>query len=165
MPPRYVHVGTQKGLSNSSLAVETPQTGEPGEYGQVINTIHTCLHQVSCLLSLYPALFLILLLTTPTPFWGYIDAILFFLVALFLGFVNCCRLVLSWRVNRIQDQWGRSLVQELMLGSCRHNHHIAGLDFLLLAGNLRETLARCEGKDLIDGMNLRLCKDTASCIW
>lgn len=63
-------------------------------------------------------------------------------------------LVLGWTVHRIEYQRCGPLVQELMLRSRGDDHHVAGLDLLLLAGHLSQTDAGREGQNLINGMVL-----------
>jgi hypothetical protein len=62
--------------------------------------------------------------------------------------------VLSRTVHGVQDQGCRAGIDELMLGSCRHDDEIAGLDVLVFSCDGGFAGAGGEGKDLVDGMFL-----------
>lgn len=61
------------------------------------------------------------------------------------------RLMLRRGIHRVQDQWGRPGIDELMLRTGRHDDEISGLDVLVLpidggatgAGREREDLINC----------------------
>lgn len=104
---------------------------------------------------------------------------LFFLVALFFGFVHGLGVVFGRGIDCIEDlwvvvsvlrlcsssrigrrrkkrnyQWRRASIDELMLSTSRHNHEISSFDILVFTSNSGFAYSRGESQGLVDGVNL-----------
>ena len=104
-----------------------------------------------------PSFVLVLLLTSPAPFWSDINALILLFVSLLLCLVHSGGLVLSRAVDSVEYEWGGPSVDKLMLGAGGDDDQIACLDVLILACDGCLTLAGGEGEDLVYSMDLAKC--------
>ena len=58
------------------------------------------------------------------------------------------------KVGRKSYQWGRASIDELMLGTSRHNHEVPSFDVLVLTSDSGFAYSRGECQGLVDGVNL-----------
>lgn len=113
-------------------------------------------------LALDQASLLILGLRPPRPFRRHIDTIILFLLALLLGLVDRRGLMLSWRVHRIQNEWCRACVDELMLSPSGNNDQVSSFDFLVDSGNGGFAFAGGEGQYLVNSVLLERCQGVSA---
>lgn len=67
-----------------------------------------------------------------------------------------CRLVLSWRIHSVQDQWIRAGIDELMLSPCWNYDQVSCLDILVFARDRRFAGTGSERQNLINCVFLQL---------
>ena len=95
--------------------------------------LHLRQQTLASLLSLDQSKLFVLCLTPPGPLRRHVNALVFFLVALFFRLVHGGRLVLSRAVYSVQNEWRGPGVDKLMLRTSWDDDKVTCLDILVFA--------------------------------